>query len=558
MTTTGEKYTMKRRDFLKGALTIAAFAPLAKLHAAAGMGGTGTDAASGDLLFTNVELYDGTGKPPFMADVAVRGDKIAEVAPSGTLKRTGCIVIDGRGKALVPGFVDVHTHSDAAVFRVPGADSKIMQGVTTDISGNCGTSYYLAGAKTAQDELKNVYGKFGAYLELVEKASPAVNVAHLCGHNSLRTYVMGYEDRRPTTEEMRRMKELLADALDHGAAGFSSGLYYLPGKFAETEEVKELAALLKGTGKPYTTHMRSESDRLLEALAEAIEIAKAGDNNLEVSHFKTAGEKNWGKLDRAFAMIDEARRSGMNVLADRYPYVYSSTSLRVIVPAPFDKLNMTALGDRLKNDPASRVELQEALRTRATRDMNRVIVVGSSVPEHRPYRGKTLVEIGRMMGNISPEQAVVELLVSGKSPQAAFGSMNEDNMARILADPYVVCCSDSSIRAKNSRGGHPRGFGAFPRFFRVASERCPRADVIRRMTSLPAAKFNIRGRGVVAPGYFADLVLLDLDRYDSKADFSVASRKPTGVEAVYVNGKLAYSHDPGAKTTRAGRVLRIK
>ena len=185
-------------------------------------------------------------------------------------------------------------------------------------------------------------------------------------------------------------------------------------------------------------------------------------------------------------------------------------------------------------------------------------VVGSSVPEHRPYRGKTLVEIGRMMGNISPEQAVVELLVSGKSPQAAFGSMNEENLERILADPHVVCGSDSSIRAKTSRGGHPRAFGSFPLFFRMASKKCSYADVIRRMTSLPAAKFNIRGRGVVAPGYFADLVLLDLDRYDSKADFAVANRKPTGVEAVYVNGKLAYSPDPEIKTTRPGRVLRIK
>ena len=556
MGTSGAKNTMNRRDFLKDALTLAALAPITKLHA--GAGGVIPGAASGELLFTDVELYDGTGKPPFMADVAVRGDRIVEVAPSGSLKRTGCIVIDGRGRALVPGFVDVHTHSDAAVFRVPGADSKIMQGVTTDISGNCGTSYYLGGAKKAQDALKNVYGNFGAYLELVEKASPAVNVAHLCGHNSLRVYVMGYEDRQPTPEEMRRMKGLLADALAKGAAGFSSGLYYLPGKFAETAEVKELASLLKGTGKPYATHMRSESAGLLESLAEAIEIARAGDNNLEVSHFKTAGAKNWGKLDRAFAMIDEARRSGMNVLADRYPYVYSSTSLRMIVPAPFDKVDSTTLCGRLKEDPAYRAELVAALRTNPARDMNRVILVSSPIPEHSSYRGKTLVEIGRMMGGISPEEAAVKLLASGKTPQAAFGSMSEENMYRILSDPYVVCCSDSTIRARNIRGGHPRVFGSFPRFFRIASERCPRAEVIRRMTSLPAAKFNIRGRGVIAPGYFADLVLLDLDRYDSKADFAVANRKPTGVEAVYVNGNLAYSPDPEVKTTRSGRVLRIK
>ena len=511
----------------------------------------------GNLLFTDVELYDGTGKPPFAADVAVRDDKIAEVAPAGTLKRTGCAAIDGRGKALVPGFVDVHTHSDSATYRIPGADSKLMQGVTTDISGNCGSSYYLVGAKNATDALKDVYGNFGAFLDLVESASPAVNVAYLCGHNALRIHVMGYENRRPTQEEMRRMKELLADALDRGAAGFSSGLYYLPGKFAETEEVKELAALLRGTGKPYATHMRSESDRILEAISEAVAIARAGDNNLEISHFKTCLESNWGKLDAALAIIDEARKSGMNVLEDRYPYVYCGTSLRMIVPEPFDKVDSATLCGRLKEDAAYRAELLAAMRAKVTRDLNRVLVVRSPIPEHRPYFAKSLVEIGRMMG-VSAHEAVVNLLASGDTPSAAYGSMNEDNLERILADPFVVCGSDSSICAAANDSTHPRAFGSFPRFFRIAAKRCSYADVIRRMTSLPAAKFNIRNRGTVAPGYFADLALLDLDKFDCAADFAVANRVPTGVDSVYVNGELAYSADPEAKTARAGRVLRIR
>ena len=511
----------------------------------------------GDLLFTNVELYDGTGKPAFTADVAVHDDKIAEVAPSGSLKRTGCAVIDGKGQALVPGFVDVHTHSDAATYRIPGADSKLMQGVTTDISGNCGSSYYLAGAKTATDELKEVYGNFRAFLDLVEKAAPAVNVAYLCGHGSLRLHVMGYEDRRPTREEMRRMKELLADALNNGAAGFSTGLCYLPGKFAETEEVKELASLLKGTGKPYATHMRSESIRILEALSEAIAIARAGDNNLEVSHFKTCAESNWCKLDAALAIIAEARKTGMDILADRYPYVYCSTSLRMLVPEPFDKIDTATLCGRLKEDAAYRAELLKAMREKVTRDLNRVLVVNSPVPEHRPYYAKSLVEIGRMMG-VSAHEAAVNLLASGDTPKAAFGSMNEENLDRILAEPYVVCGSDSSIRAKNNGGDHPRAFGTFPKFFRIATKSCSYADVIRRMTSLPAAKFNIRNRGVIAPGYFADLVLLDLDKFDSEADFAVANREPTGLSAVYVNGELAYRPDGRGKTARSGRVLRIK
>ena len=304
--------------------------------------------------------------------------------------------------------------------------------------------------------------------------------------------------------------------------------------------------------------MRSESDTILEALAEAIEIARAGDNNLEVSHFKTCFQRNWGKLDRAFEMIAEARKSGMNVVEDRYPYVYSSTSLRVIVPPPFDKLSPSVLCGRLKKSADYRAQLVEALRTKGRQDMDRILLVSSPVSKHRPYYSKNMIEIGQMMGGISPQEAVVNLLASGSSPSAAFGSMNEDNMYRILSDPYVVCCTDSSIRAAKSKGGHPRAFGSFPLFFRIASKRCSYADVIRRMTSLPAAKFNIRGRGVIAPGFFADLVLLDLDKYDSKADFAVANRVPTGIEAVYVNGQPAYSPDSSVKTVRAGKVLRIK
>jgi N-acyl-D-aspartate/D-glutamate deacylase len=302
--------------------------------------------------------------------------------------------------------------------------------------------------------------------------------------------------------------------------------------------------------------MRNESTRILEALSEAIAIARAGDNNLEVSHFKTCAEANWCKLDAALAIIDEARRTGMDILEDRYPYVYCGTSLRMIVPEPFDKVDTATLCGRLKEDAAYRAELLAAMREKVTRDLNRVLVVRSPIPEHRPYYAKSLVEIGKMMG-VSAHEAIVKLLAAGDTPSAAFGSMNEENLERILADPFVVCGSDSSICARTNDGTHPRAFGSFPRFFRIAAKNCSCADVIRRMTSLPAAKFNIRNRGVIAPGYFEDLVLLELDNFDCGADFAVANRAPTGVEAVYVNGQLAYS-PAGDKTTRPGRVLRIK
>ena len=221
------------------------------------------------ILFTNVRLYDGSGSAPFMADVAVKDDKIVEISGCGKLSATGSTVIDGKGKALTPGFIDVHTHSESTYAKVPGGDSRISQGATTDISGNCGSSYYLTGAKNASDGYKDCYGSFAAFADYLDRSNHAVNMVHLCGHNALRIHVMEYEDRPPTKEEMCKMKTLLAEALAHGAGGMSSGLWYLPGKFARTEEVCELASLLKGTGKPYATHMRSEGDRLLEGIEEA-------------------------------------------------------------------------------------------------------------------------------------------------------------------------------------------------------------------------------------------------------------------------------------------------
>ncbi|MBR2372883.1 MAG: amidohydrolase family protein, partial [Lentisphaeria bacterium] len=314
-------------------------------------------------IFTNVKLYDGTGRTPFMADVAVKDEKIAAVAPCGTLNKTGHTVIDGKGLDLTPGFVDIHGHSDGKAVTVLSGDSEISQGVTVEVTGNCGFSDYLDEVKDNDlgEAIHKVRGNFRAYADLVERSHQALNIVHMCGHNTLRAYVMGYENRPPTGEEMRRMKELLADALDNGAGGFSGGPYYLPGKFADTEELKELASLLKGTGKPYATHIRSEGDELLESLAEAVEIAAAGDNNLQISHLKAAPESNWHKIDAAFELIEKAQQTGMDILADRYPYIHSNTSLRTVVPKPFDEVDTITLCTRLKESAQYRAELLAAL-----------------------------------------------------------------------------------------------------------------------------------------------------------------------------------------------------
>ena len=511
-----------------------------------------------EILFTNVKLYDGSGKAPFVADVAVKDDKIVEVAANGTINRTGATLIDGKDKDLVPGFVDVHTHSESTYARVPSADSRISQGVTTDISGNCGSSYYLTGAKKAADGYKDCYGSFTAFADYIDRSGIAVNAVHLCGHNALRIHVMGYENRPPTNEEMRQMKELLADALANGAGGMSSGLYYLPGRFAKTDEVCELASLLKGTGKPYATHIRSEGDTLLESIEEAIQIAKAGDGNLEISHLKTGGGKqNWGKIDAVFAIIERARAEGMNVHADRYPYIFSSTSLRMMVPAPYNDIDTITLCTHLKESPEYRRELAAALEAKHKTPFERTLLMNSPFAKHRRYYGKSMVEIAAEM-QCTPAEAVVALLAEGDTPNAAYGSMCEENLEKILAKPYVVCGSDSSLRVFGDNSTHPRAFGTCPRFFRIATKHCSYESVIRRMTAIPAAKFKLEKRGLIAPGYFADMVLLDLDRFDCAVDYSNPTNTAQGLDMVFVNGALSYSTDPNAKLARKGRMLRIR
>jgi N-acyl-D-aspartate/D-glutamate deacylase len=517
-----------------------------------------------DLLITNAIIYDGSGGAPFEGEIAVRNDKIQSLGKNGTLPRGGGVcVFDAVGAALCPGFIDVHSHSDAAVLRVPTADSKISQGVTTEIVGNCGFSDFVySKRKNALGDpvLEECDGTFASYADLVEKTLPAVNIAALCGHNSLRLKVMGYAERRATADEIAQMKELLAQSLRDGAAGFSSGLWYLPGLFSDSAEVQELAALLRGTGKPYSTHMRSEGDRLLESLEEAIGIARCGSGSLQISHFKTGGKNNWGKIDRALSMVEEARRQGMKVLADRYPYIYSSTSLRMAVPSQYTHIDNDSLTEMLKNSEEERAKLQALMEnkdeTGKRNNWERIIVVTSPIPEHKPFFGLNMLQIAENL-QLSPAAAFVKLLSEG-SPSAAFGSMCEENLHRFLAQSWVITGSDGSIRAFSDSQTHPRAFGTFPRFFQIARKYATDAEVIRRMTSLPAEKFQLVGRGRIAPGYFADLVLFEPEKFQSQADYAVPNRICEGILRVYVNGGLAYSPDTNSPIQRHGRMLRIR
>ncbi len=518
--------------------------------------------AADDLLITNAMIYDGSGEAPFEGEIAVRNDKILMLGRNETLPRGGGVaVIDAGGAALCPGFIDVHSHSDTPILHVPSADSKISQGVTTEIVGNCGFSefVYSKGKNALGDPpLKECDGTFATYAGLVEKAAPAVNIAALCGHNSLRVRVMGYSERPATAAEIAEMKALLSLALQQGAAGFSSGLWYLPGLFSDSSEVQELASLLRGTGKPYCTHMRSEGDQLLESLEEAISIARCGSGSLQVSHFKTWGDLNWGKIDRALSMVEDARRQGMKILADRYPYIYSSTSLRMAVPAVYAKIDNESLTELLKNSAEERAKLQALMESGAGERDNweRILVVASVTPEHKPFFGLNMLQIAEKL-QLSPSAAFVKLL-SESSPSAAFGTMCEENLQRFLAQSWVISGSDGSIHEFSDTRTHPRAFGTFPRFFQIARKYSSDSEVIHRMTSLPAEKFQLAGRGRIAPGYYADLVLFEPEKYHSQADYAVPNRVCEGIHRVFVNGALAYSPDASLAKQRRGRMLRIR
>ena len=503
-----------------------------------------------EILFRDVMLYDGSGKAPFRADVAVREAKIVAVGKAGTLSSGSGDVIEGRGQTLVPGFVDVHTHSDSRIHSVPFCESFLTQGVTTDISGNCGFSSYLSGKNPTT---------FAEFACKIDSLAPAINMAHLCGHNDLRIRVMGFENRPPTNDELNRMKSLLAEALENGAAGFSGGPFYLPGNFAATGELQALASLLKGSGKPYATHIRCEGEKLLESVEEAVSIAKCADKRLQISHLKTSGPAYWHKMDSVLEKIEEAQKNGMTLLCDRYAYIHSGTTLRVVVPEPFDKVDSHTLCSRLKESESCRQELLSALREKgAKRDLARAIIMFSPLTEHRQYFGKSVAQIAEE-SCITAEEALVRLLASGVSPTTAFGTMCRENLHKVLAKPYVITGSDGFVCSLDNPGTHPRSFGNFPNFYRIAVQYAPPEQVIRRMTALPAWQFNLAGRGMVREGFYADLVLLDPERFESKGTYGCPNMVCSGIRKVFVNGNLALDDGEILRSRqRSGRFLRVR
>ncbi|TAN37840.1 MAG: D-aminoacylase [Verrucomicrobia bacterium] len=498
-----------------------------------------------DLLINGGDVLDGTGAPAWRADVAIAGERIAALGDlTNAEART---TINAAGRIVCPGFIDVHSHSDTFILLEPTAPSKIFQGVTTEIVGNCGAStaprqgVYQLPSDWREKNYPGTWSSVAEYRALLAHVQPAVNIALLIGHNSLRAGVIGYDARTATADEVRAMCALLDRALAEGGAGLSTGLIYTPGLYSAPEEVRALTAVAARHGKMYTSHMRSEGDQLLAALDETLDLGRTTGARVEVSHLKTSGRRNWKKLDAALEKIRTAQAAGICVAADRYPYTASCTDLDVILPDWAAGDGRDAVLARLR-DPTTRQRLRNELQ----RDTDwATIMVGSITrADLAQFRGQRIPEIADALG-VEPVEAALHLLdVDELRPSGIFFGMSEENMWRILAEPWVMIGSDASIRALTGPLAvdfpHPRAFGTFPRLLRAAldGQTVPLPEMIRKMTSLPADHFQLKGRGRLAAGAFADVVVFDPQTVRDRTTFAAPRHYAEGIESVIVNGRL--------------------
>jgi N-acyl-D-amino-acid deacylase len=524
-----------------------------------------------DILIVGGRVFDGTGNPWFYGDIGVLGDKIAFIGKARGVDAK--MVIDASGLAVAPGFIDMHSHSDLELLVDGRAISKIHQGVTLEVVGNCGSS-----AAPLNDLLKAHMEKFvlpeydwqikldwstmGEYFNKLEKGGISLNVASHVGHSNVRACVLGFDNREPTSRELEDMKKLVADAMRDGAVGLSTGLIYPPSCYAKTEEIIELAKVVADYGGIYASHIRGEGETLLEAVREAIRIGREAKVPVEISHFKASGKLNWGKVKDAAKIIEEAREMGVDVTADQYPYIAASTSLSALLPEWAHEGGAEKLLERLKN-PESLNKIKSHLEMYKRRDpeyWNRIMI--SYLEKNKQFLGKTISEISSML-NLSPEDTVIKLLLDEETrvSHISFG-MCEEDVEYVIRLPWVMVGSDGSAVTPEGVLGkgkpHPRYYGTFPRVLGVYSRErkvISLEQAIRKMTYLPAWRLGFRDRGIIREGAYADIVVFDPKTVIDNATFIDPHRLPSGILHVIVNGVVTIYN--GVHTgAKAGRVLR--
>ena len=523
-----------------------------------------------DLIIRKGRVVDGTGAPERCTDIGVVGDRI--MALEDLSKAEARRVYDASGAVVAPGFIDVHAHSDAYLLLEPDAPSKLTQGITTEINGQCGGSAapLYGAARMPSDWAGQHYGRLtpggvvtpnaqpgptwstlADYRQLFEAIRPALNTIQFVGHNTLRAGVMGYAPRVATAPEVRQMTQRLEQALDEGGWGLSTGLLYQPGKYAETEEVLALVGAAAAREAFFATHMRSEGERLLESIDEVLQLTRATGIRTQISHLKTAGKDNWHKLEQVLARLVNARAEGLRLHADRYPYTAACTDLDVVLPEWASAGGREAILRNLR-EPATRCRVEEALDASA-RDWATIMIGGGWSDASRAFSGSTVAEAAQAL-SLTPGQVVCRFIdLDDTRTSAFFFGMCDENLKRILQAPWVMPGSDASLRAPWGPLGldhpHPRAYGTMPRYLRLMTGRLAGVEgcfsleeAVRRMTSLPAEAFGICRRGVLAPGAFADIVVFAEEAFCDVATYARPHQFAEGMRLVVVNGAPAYEH----------------
>jgi N-acyl-D-amino-acid deacylase len=476
-----------------------------------------------DVVISNGMIYDGTGSAPHKADIGIRDGSIRII---GRIKNTGKENIDAEGLFVAPGFIDIHTHCDRGLLvdELKNAKNYLTQGVTTVVTGNCGGGTY----------------RVEEFFSKLDSQGIGPNVIHLVGHGTVRGAVMGQEDREPTADELEQMKKLIAQAMEGGAAGFSTGLFYAPGSFAKTEEIVELARTVKEYDGIYATHIRDESNYtigLKASIKEAIAVGEQAGILVEISHIKALGKPVWGQSAEVCAIIEGARQRGVKVYADQYPYMASSTGLSAAVIPRWvqadgemkSKLNDPELLPRIKKEIAENIDRRGGPES--------LVVV--SFPKNRGFDGKNLLEISRMMKKPVVETAIY--LVLNGSPSVISFNMTESDLECFMKRPYVMTSSDGNIQIPGRGFPHPRSYGTFTRKVRkyvIENKWISMEQAIRAATALPAEALSLDDRGRLKRGFAADIVVFDPEEISDRATYENPHQYSVGIRFLLINGEV--------------------
>lgn len=504
-----------------------------------------------DILIRGASIIDGTGAPAFRGDVAVKDGKLV-MNPNGPAKE----VIDATGLTLCPGFIDAHSHGDGPLGTEVGQLCKTSQGITTELAGQCGSSYFPFPtdpekrdlllqklSRSYSDIVENT--SMERYIQWVDARPKTANIAVYIGHSTIRIAAMGFAMRKPTPEELETMKSMVREAMEHGAMGMSSGLIYAPSCYADEDELVELCKVVAEYGGCYATHMRNEANEVLESVQESIRVAERAGCKLDISHHKVCGKDNWGLSVQTLELIHQARERGVDITVDVYPYTASSTALNICLPADFFSHGPEKMCQLLA-DKAVREELKPRLtgpnsRLRHCGGWGGVLI--TVAPMTPAAVNKTVQEYAQEIG-ADPFDAYFDLvMVNGGRAKAIYFSMGEEDLQRIVCDENTVIGTDGVVVNMNTPS-HPRGFGTFPkaiRYFVREKKLLTLEQMIHKMTALPAQRFGLSGKGIIADGMDADLLLIRADEIRDCATYQNGLALSEGIERVIVGGQTVYA-----------------